>query len=249
MEPCPSVIRSPRGFTLIELLVVVAIIAILVALLIPAIGVVRGQAHSARCASNLRMLTIATLAYASDNEQTLPYLDEGSGHGWVRKSYDYLDQLYRDNVYKGNSVYLCPHAVSSIPNPWLFISRFSFHFSMNDALCGIWRTSDNNWMNNGTKKPVSISRIKTNRVLMADGNINPFNGTAYFLETGTGDPSSWQKGPWPIAGNSVVGDPAPADTNNRPIIRHRGQVNQAHVDGRVAPVVGNWARSTRLAEW
>jgi len=236
------------GFSLIELLVVVVVIAVLAALLVPAVSVVRGMAQSARCASNLRMVTVATLTYAGDNDQTFPYVDEGSSSGWVRKSVEYLDDLYKSDVYKGNSVYLCPHAGNNIPNPWLFQSRFSFHFSMNDALCGIWRTSEARWLN-GTKKPVSVTRTKANRVLFADGNISLFNGMAYFLENGVGDPGSWQRGPWPIAGNSVLGDAAAADPNNRPIVRHRGQVTQAYVGGHVAAISGSWARSVRLAEW
>lgn len=56
-----------RAFTLIEMLVVIAIIAILMAILTPAISKVREYGRAARCASNLRQLQIATLNYSTDN--------------------------------------------------------------------------------------------------------------------------------------------------------------------------------------
>lgn len=55
-----------QGFTLTELLVVMAIIAILAAMLLPGIALVRGVAQATRCASNLRQVGMATSAYTQD---------------------------------------------------------------------------------------------------------------------------------------------------------------------------------------
>ena len=56
-----------RAFTLLELLVTVAIIAALLSMLIPTIGMVRERAHRASCSANLRSLTFATFSYMQDN--------------------------------------------------------------------------------------------------------------------------------------------------------------------------------------
>ena len=60
------------GFTLIELLVVIAVIALLMAILLPALGRAREQAKGTRCLSNLKQIGIAMHAYAADYQYLLP---------------------------------------------------------------------------------------------------------------------------------------------------------------------------------
>src|SRR3981081_2801681 len=71
--------RCHPGFTLIDLLVVIAIIAILAAMLLPALSKSKLKAQGIMCMNNMRQLTLAWLQYGHDSSDRLPYASASNG--------------------------------------------------------------------------------------------------------------------------------------------------------------------------
>ncbi len=89
--------RVRSGFTLIELLVVVAIIALLVAILLPTMSQARGQARKTFCYTTLHNIGLASVNYAHDNRDRLPDQDALGRHTF-RRAPEEIDKTDRNSL-------------------------------------------------------------------------------------------------------------------------------------------------------
>lgn len=120
-----------RAFTLIELLVVISIIALLIGILLPALGAARESARGAECRANLHQMGIGLNAYVVDNKEIMPGIsvnawravEQVGDAGWLSRGGDYptiwanapTEGLLYEYM-KAPDLYLCPSVPVGQPN-------------------------------------------------------------------------------------------------------------------------------------
>ena len=169
---------SRRGFSLIELLVVIAIIALLVGLLLPALGQARETSRKIACASNLHQFMAAINIYCGDTAGKLPLPNWGpvaDAPGWlydqtvgasVGKAFQASDRqtgvIYP--LLQSDKVYRCP---SHFP-PYQGTANLTSYI-MNGAVVAYANSSTNNSLRNADNS-FRIDQFRADALIMWDAN-------------------------------------------------------------------------------
>ena len=241
--PPESTVARRKGFTLIELLVVVAIIGVLLALLTPALGSVRAQAHSAQCVSNLRQWTMFWLNYAADHNGAFSdgvALDSGAMIGWNRGEWASVLQSY---YMTKAGILQCPQALAPLPGKAYGGPRNTYqHAAPIDTLRSSYGL--NCWLYNPPSNIKAIQGRPAADHWRCLGAITKPTQTPMFLDSmwrGTG-PGHGDKSLEPPAFNGEWAD-ADAEIRHVALKRHRDGINAAFADlsVRYVPVKSLWA--------
>jgi len=190
-------IRRKSGFTLVELLLVIAIIALLVALLLPALNKARASALNVKCMSNMRQYVLAAQMYTNDNKGFLPpywreeratryYFSDPTNNVPTNGTDTMVDtttrttcgggRLYEMKYLRSDQVYFCPassdpiRTVSAVPLPLLSDPTNGYETSYHLNPHWTRPTAGAAWSatNRGIAAYPKISQYKSGRALIVE---------------------------------------------------------------------------------
>ena len=123
--------RCTSAFTLIELLVVISIIALLIALLLPALGSARETSRMSQCLTNLKQIQLAAVIYSGDNKEYLIPSRSDQGAIWFNTLAEQMNVTLKET---GNTSFRCP-SVQSIggKNHYMLHTRFNPDMNRNNV--------------------------------------------------------------------------------------------------------------------
>lgn len=238
--------RNHKGFTLIELLVVVAIIAVLMAVLLPSLSNARNQAKRVQCGAKLRDWAQVVNVYAAEWDNYLVYMYNDPTNSklkyyWYSENSSGQPHCY-DAVWSkdsGNSRIGTIYKMRDCPtNAYLEYKQYFGHVSYS---MGLWRENPtSNTSQTSTWMVYKLTKFThpSTTMLMMDG--------AYSLGYSKNAPASYYS--YDAAINLATSQTAPTDANyglafqDLMQVRHQGLWNTSFIDGHVEAT--NWSTLT-----